>query len=67
LFCEYSTLNNILFTHKFFQSNYLSDWLITSAQNVVPVHARPQSLSWLADSRVNDSLLQIIKKITRLN
>ena len=27
-------LNNILFTHKFFQSEYLSDGLITSAQNV---------------------------------
>jgi len=24
LFCEFSTLNNILFTHKFFQSKYLS-------------------------------------------
>ena len=27
-------LNNILFTRKFFQYNYLSDMLITSAQNV---------------------------------
>jgi len=25
---------NIVFTHKFFQSKYLSDRLITSAQNV---------------------------------
>jgi len=34
LFCESTTLNNILFSHKFFQSKYLSDRLITSAQNV---------------------------------
>jgi len=34
----------------------MPDRLITSAQNVVPVHTRPQSLSPLADSRVNDSL-----------
>ena len=50
-----------LFTLKFLQSKYLSDRLITSAKNIVPVpHACPQSLSPLADSRVNDSLLQII-------
>jgi len=29
-----TTLNDILFTHKFYQSMYLSDRLITSAQNV---------------------------------
>jgi len=51
----------MLFTHKFFQSKYLTERLITSVQNVIPVHALPWSLpSPLADSRVNDSLLQII-------
>ena len=29
-----TTLNDILFTHKFFQSKYLLDRLITDAQNV---------------------------------
>ena len=40
--------------------------LTLSVSNVVPVHcthALPQSLSPLADSRVNDSLLQIIPHI----
>ena len=35
-------INNVkqyLFTHKFFQSKYLSDWLITSAQNVEVSHS----------------------------
>ena len=45
LFCEETTLNNILITQKFFQSKYLSDRLITSAQNVVPVHARTPSVA----------------------
>jgi len=47
----------------FFQFKYLSERLITSAQNVVPVHVRTPSVAvytTLADSRVNDSLLQII-------
>jgi len=44
-------LTDILFTHKLFQSKYLSDILITSIKNVVPVHARPKSLSPLADSQ----------------
>jgi len=35
----------MLFTHKFFQSKYLSDRLITNAQNVVPVHAGTPSVT----------------------
>jgi len=46
LFCEQTTLNNILFTNKFFQSKYLSDRLITSAQNVDPLHARMPSVAF---------------------
>jgi len=40
-------LNNILFIHKFFQSKYMSDRLITSVRNVVgiPVHARTPSVA----------------------
>ena len=46
LFCEQTMLNNILFTNKFFQSKYLSDRLITSAQNVDPLHARMPSVAF---------------------
>ena len=50
LFCELTTLNNILFTHKFLQSKYLSDRLIASGQNVVLVHARTPSVAVCTES-----------------
>jgi len=46
LFCEQTTLNNILFTNKFFQSKYLPDRLTTSAQNVDRLHARMPSVAF---------------------
>jgi len=49
-------LTDILLTYyKFFQSKYLSDRHITSAQNVIPVHARTPSIGVSINS-----LLQII-------
>ena len=58
-------INNILLTHKFFQSKFASCSLIVSVQNVIPVQASTysQSLSPLIDSRINNILLQIMSDI----